>query len=118
MAHKKEYAEKALEWWLFNNLSVVEKGLQPIARQFRYPLINRRFNPIDILAVDRLGRVVLIEVKLYANKNAVSQLESYKKDFHMNCRTILIAWSFKDNLKIPKGMKTFQVCEETFNGLD
>jgi Holliday junction resolvase-like predicted endonuclease len=51
-------SERSLEEWIERNPSLLEQGLTIIARQLR-----TEAGPLDLLAVDPLGRFVLIEIK-------------------------------------------------------
>ncbi len=87
--------ERDLEDYLSRNLDVVEEGLRLVERQKDLPGIGR----LDILARDRSGTPVVIELKAgQADEKAVGQLQAYmeylREQGHKNIRGILIASSY------------------------
>ena len=84
-------SEKELSDLLAEDLSFIEPGLKPFKRESMF-----RKGVVDILAEDKQGRLVVIEVKRrQASYDAVSQLQRYMKQVekmrHRKTRGILIA---------------------------
>ena len=87
--------ERDLEDYLSRNLDAVEEGLRLVERQKELPGIGR----LDILARDRKGNFVVIELKAgQADEKAVGQLQAYieyqREQGYENVRGILIAASY------------------------
>ncbi len=87
--------ERDLEDYLSRNLDAVEEGLKLVERQKELPGIGR----LDILARDRNGNFVVIELKAgQADEKAVGQLQAYmeylREQSYENVRGILIAASY------------------------
>ncbi|RLG74820.1 MAG: hypothetical protein DRO12_06400 [Thermoprotei archaeon] len=87
--------ERDLEDYLSRNLDVVEEGLRLVERQKELPGVGR----LDILARDRSGNFVVIELKAgQADERAVGQLQAYmeylREHGYRNVRGILIAASY------------------------
>ncbi len=87
--------ERDLEDYLSRNLDVVESGLKLIERQKKLPGVGR----LDILARDREGNLVVIELKAgQADERAIGQLQAYieylREQGYGNIRGILIAASY------------------------
>ena len=87
--------ERDLEDYLSVNLDVVEGGLELVERQKELPGVGR----LDILAKDREGNFVVIELKAgQADERAVGQLQAYleylREQGYKNPRGILIAASY------------------------
>ncbi len=87
--------ERDLEDYLSRNLDVVEEGLRLVERQKELPGMGR----LDILARDRKGNFVVIELKAgQADEKAVGQLQAYmeylREQGYENIRGILIAASY------------------------
>lgn len=64
--------EHQLQKWLSENLSVLDEDFIFIQREF-----ETGAGPVDILANDKNGSIVLIEVKRWANMNSVGQIKRY-----------------------------------------
>ena len=80
--------ERDIEDHLIHNLDVIEKGLKFVSRQF-----NTDVGRIDILAEDKHGCRVVIEVKVgEAKDSAVGQIARY------------LGWFAKLDGKPPRGM--------------
>ncbi len=87
--------ERDLEDYLSKNLDVIEDGLKLVERQKELPEVGR----LDILARDRFGNLVVIELKAgQADEKAVGQLQAYMEYLrelgYENIRGILIAASY------------------------
>ena len=68
--------ERELSGLLMQDLSVIEKGLKPLQQES-----STRRGPMDILAEDALGHLVVIEVKRRsAGLDAVTQLHRYVEE--------------------------------------
>jgi len=92
---KRKHPEKKLENWLKKNLQLFENGLRLVKTQYRnYYFCGdiKCFNQIDILALDKNGLPVIIEVKIYVNQFTLNkQLLGYMKRFPQKCRGIIAA---------------------------
>jgi len=87
--------ERDLEDYLSMNLDVIEEGLKLVERQKELPGVGK----LDILARDRDGNYVVIELKAgQADEKAVGQLQAYieylREQGYENIRGILIAASY------------------------
>ncbi len=100
--------EKILEDFLERHIKELEKGLKLIRRQ--YPTIS---GPIDLLAIDNKGRMVVIELK----KNRVSdkvigQVARYvsflEREQNKEVRAIIIGKKIDDNIKLAVNVLKFQ----------
>lgn len=100
--------EKILEDFLERHIKELEKGLKLIRRQ--YPTIS---GPIDLLAIDNKGRMVVIELK----KNRVSdkvigQVARYvsflEREQNKEVRAIIIGKKIDDNIKLSVNVLKFQ----------
>ena len=109
-----ELPESLIEDKLAENLSIVEDGLKLLGRQVPIPIGGR----IDILAKDRHGNSVIIEVKgARADDAVLTQLLDYissykeaKKD--ENVRGIIIAQSFTKRLiRASRAIKNIKLVE-------
>ncbi len=99
----RKHPEKTLERWFIRNLSIYEEGLCFIQSQFRHIWMSsdyKKFNQIDILARDKNGIDVLIEVKVRATIYTVEmQLFRYMNKWPRKCRGVVAAKHIPKNLK-------------------
>jgi len=99
----RKHPEKKLEGWFIKNLNLYEDGLRFIQSQFRHVWMEpcgKRFNQIDILARDKNGIDVLIEVKIRATIYTIeNQLQYYMKKWPCECRGIVAAKHIPKHLK-------------------
>lgn len=107
--HIKYLTEKSLEDYLSNNLNKIERGLTFISRQVRLPQ-----GRIDILAKDKDGRVVIIELKTEEDKDILWQSTYYKEEIgkkygQENVRMLVMAPKFSSSIK--KMLKTISKAE-------
>ena len=91
--------ESNIESYLINNLNLIEEGLKFVSRQ--YEIRNGR---LDILAIDKNGTYVIIELKIKANKDIVWQASYYPEQFKKeksleNVRFIAMAPHFPVQIK-------------------
>lgn len=93
--------EENLEEFLFKNLQLIEYGLIPIQRQFEI-----KDGVVDILAKDKEGNYVIIELKINNDKHLIWQSMYYPNAVKSkmktdNVRMITICPSYPDYIKIP-----------------
>lgn len=104
--------ESVLEKYLFRNLTLLEEGLKPIETQ-----VMLEFGRIDILARDKHGQDVIIEVKVESDTDIVWQRAYYESDWkkqHGDVRMMIVTTeplnrSIKDSLILIGGTEVFEV---------
>lgn len=88
--------EKDVEDFLFRNLELIEEGLRPLKRQIVLPE-----GRMDILARDKNGRDVIIELKIEDDTDIVWQRDYYVSEWekhHHTPRFIIVATSLKTSI--------------------
>ncbi|MBG1265666.1 endonuclease NucS domain-containing protein [Nostoc sp. WHI] len=112
--------EAKIRDFLVNNLHLIEDGLNAIETEFKLPNISGSDGSVDIIAKDKLGLIVIIEIKTSNSsaKNASHQLCKYVAlikqnlkiaDKDLRCILISTDWhelilpfsDFKRNVKYP-----------------
>lgn len=109
-----ELPESLIEEKLAKNLSIIEDGLKLLGRQVPIPMGGR----IDILAKDRHGNSVIIEVKgTRADDAVLTQLLDYISSYEEttkdeNVRGIIVAQSFTKRLiRASRAIKNIKLVE-------
>lgn len=106
--------EKDVEEYLFKNLHLIEEGLRPIKRQVLLPE-----GRMDILARDKNGRDVIIELKTEDDTDIVWQREYYVSEWekhHYTPRFIVVATNLKKSViesLFKKGDTELFLCQTT-----
>ena len=115
----RKHPEKKIENWLKKNLELFEEGMQFIKQQYRYVYINKDFKKyiqIDILAKDKLGVYVIIEIKRIVNAYTLDeQLKFYMDKFPYYCRGIIASFSKPYKLlrqKLPSNISVWNIKEK------
>lgn len=97
----KSVTEEDLETFLYKNLHLIEEGLKPIDRQV---IIDE--GRIDILAKDKNGRFVILELKISNDKHLIWQVMYYPEAIKnnlgiLNPRVITVCPSYPNYILSP-----------------
>jgi RecB family endonuclease NucS len=110
---KRNNPEKKIENWLIKNLEKYEQGLTFVRSQHKNMVGDWGHNRFDILAVDKDGIFVIIEVKVRVSHWAIdTQLPTYMKNFGVPCRGIAAGVKisrFAKSMEMPENISVWDL---------
>lgn len=115
LTRKRFKKEKDLELYISKNLFRVEKGLIMVGRQVDLRYGKSKFHRLDILAKDKNGVFVIIEVKREIKEHVAGQFYFYEDVFKklfdcQNIRKMVIGLTIKEKVSEKLNNENIEIC--------